>query len=56
MYKELDKFNGVRSYSALDKMIENISDWFHRLVARIQYDGGARIDEVFDIVPESLKV
>lgn len=54
-YKELDRFDGVRSYSAPDQMIENIPDDFHRLVARIQHDGGARIDEVFGIVPESLQ-
>jgi len=53
--RELERFKGVRSYKNPEMMIENIPDDFHRLVAKIQHDGGARIDEVFGIKPESLQ-
>lgn len=53
--RELERFEGVRSYKAPKEMIENIPDDLHRLVAKIQHDGGARIDEVFGIKPESLQ-
>lgn len=53
--RELERFEGVRSYEAPEEMIENIPDDFHRLVAKIQHDGGARIDEVFGIRKESLQ-
>lgn len=33
--RELERFNGVRSYNAPEAMIENIPDDFHRLVAKL---------------------
>lgn len=53
--KELERFDGVRAYPEPDKLIGAINDIYYLLIALVQHDGGARIDEVFGIVPASFK-
>lgn len=53
--KKLDRFDGMRAYKFPEQLISAIDDEYFRLIARIQHDGGARIDEVFGIVPVSFK-
>ncbi|MGD9807760.1 MAG: hypothetical protein AB7E76_08035 [Deferribacterales bacterium] len=54
-HKALQRFDGVRSYDNPEELISKLEDPTHRLIASIQYIGGARIDEVYGIMPSSLK-
>jgi hypothetical protein len=53
-HKELERFDGVRSYDNPEELIE-ILESPYKLIASIQHIGGARIDEVYGIMPSSLK-
>jgi len=53
--KTLERFDDVRSYEKPEELIKNIENELYRLIASIQFTGGARIDEVYGIKPESLK-
>lgn len=52
--KSLKRFDGVRSYENPEELIEMLANPY-RLIAAIQHVGGARIDEVYGIMPSSLK-
>ena len=53
-HKTLQRFDGVRSYENPKELIEKLEDPIHKLIATIQYIGGARLDEVYGIMPDSL--
>jgi integrase len=53
-HKELERFDGVRSYANPEELIEMLEHPF-KLIASIQHIGGARLDEVYGIMPSSLK-
>ncbi|PLX66688.1 MAG: hypothetical protein C0602_11525 [Denitrovibrio sp.] len=54
-HKTLQRFDGVRSYENPGELIEKLDNPIYKLVASIQYFGGARIDEVYGIMPDSLQ-
>lgn len=54
-HSRLQRFDGVRSYDDPEKLIQKLDNPLYRLIASIQYIGGARIDEVYGIIPDSLK-
>jgi len=54
-HKTLQRFDGVRSYENPEELIAKLDVPLYKLVASIQYIGGARIDEVYGIIPSSLK-
>ncbi len=53
--RELARFTGSRAYAAPEQMISNITTSEHQLVARIQYESGARVSEAGFIRPEQLR-
>ncbi|PLX69979.1 MAG: hypothetical protein C0603_03315 [Denitrovibrio sp.] len=54
-HKTLQKFEGIRTYENPEELIEMMTDPIHRLIASIQHIGGARMDEVYGIMPDSIK-
>ena len=54
-HKTLQRFDGVRSYENPEELIEMLTNPTYRLVASIQYIGGARMDEVYGIMPDSIR-
>ena len=51
----LDRFLGNRAYESPKLLIDNLKNEVHRLAARIQFEGGARISEANHIGKEQLK-
>lgn len=52
---KLDRFEGNRAYESPKLLIDNLKYEAHRLAARIQFEGGARISEANHIGKEQLK-
>lgn len=53
--RELARFTGSRAYSSPEQLINNMTTSEHQLVARIQFESGARISEAGFIRPVQLR-